>query len=90
MNVWDKIEKTKLKLLTKFHLLLQPYLVHRKRLQTYFQTTKYPYGFSDHIFHLFFTISFAIFHHGSRYLATTVVINGYGTLHLTKISAAIF
>ena len=40
----------------------------------------------DHMFNLFFTISFAIFYHGGQYLDTTVVINRYRTPHLIKIS----
>ena len=40
----------------------------------------------DHLFNLFFTISFAIFHHVGQYLDTTVVINRYRTPHLMKTS----
>ena len=58
---------------------MQPCLTRRRPLRVYFPTTKYPYGVPGHLFHLFFTISFAIFHHGSRYLPTTVVINRYPT-----------
>ena len=65
--------------LTKFCLLVQPCLTRRRPLRVYFSTTKYPYGVPGYLFHLFFTISFAIFHHGSRYLPTTVVINRYPT-----------
>ena len=49
--------------------MLQPYLICRKHLKIYFSTT-YPYGFPDHLFNLFFTISFTIFRHGSQYLAS--------------------
>ena len=56
----------------------------------YFANTKYCYGFPDHLFHLFFTISFAIFHHDSEYPTATVVINRYRTPRLTKIPAAMF
>ena len=72
-NVWDEIEKTWLKrlgnvkltqtakLLTRFCLLLQPYLI--------FQALSILYGFPDHLFR-FFTIYFAVFHHGSQYLTS--------------------
>ena len=82
-NVWDEIDKTRLKLLakhikakllTRFFLtffklpvLLQPYLILRKRLRIYFPIY-FSYGFPDHLFHSFFFISFAIFYHGSQYL----------------------
>ena len=62
-----------MKLLTQLRLLLQPYLICRKRLRIYFPTTKYPYGFSSHLFHLFLTISFEMFYHGSQYVATTIL-----------------
>ena len=55
--------------------------------EIYFPTTKYSYGFSDHLLHLFFTISFP---NGSQHLATSVAINHYCTSRLTKISVAIF
>ena len=72
-NIWDKFEKTQLKLLgnlkltqmakllTKFCLLLLPGLI--------FQPLSILYGFSDHLFY-FFTIYFAIFHHGAQYLTS--------------------
>lgn len=59
-----------MKLLAKFPLLQMSYLIHRKRLRNYFPTTYDPYGFPDHLFKLFFTISFAIFHHSSQFLAS--------------------
>ena len=55
--------------------------------EVYFLTTKYPYGFSDHLFHLFFTISFP---NCSQYLATSVVINRYRTHRLTKFRQPFF
>ena len=61
----------KAKLLTKFRLLLQPAAL------SYFLTTKYPYGFPDHLFQ-FFTTYCAIFHMAASVcLATTVVISCY-------------
>ena len=72
-NVWDEIEKTRLKLLrdrkltqkakllTTFCLLMQHYLI--------FQPIRILYGFPDRLF-WFFTIYFAIFHHGSQYLTS--------------------
>ena len=67
--------------------MLQRYLICKKRLQIHFQTTKYPYGFRDRLFNLFFTISFACFYHGSQYLAITVVISRHLIPRLTEISA---
>ena len=78
------------KLLTKVRLLLEPYLFRVKCLHIYFPTSKYSYGLTDHLIHLFFSISFAIFHHGSQYLATTVAAKRNRTPRLTKIVAAIF
>ena len=51
----------KAKRLTRFCLLLQPYLI--------FQPLTIVYGFPDYLFH-FFTIYFAAFHHGSQYLTS--------------------
>ena len=91
---WDEIEKTQLKLLgsvkltqevkplTRFCLLLQHYLIS--------QPLSILCGFSDHLFH-FFTLYFAILHHGTQYL-TSYYCRYQSLLHsrLTKISAAIF
>ena len=58
-------------LFTKFYVFHQPYLIRRKHLRIYFPINKYTYGFPDHLFYLFFTISFAIFlHHTSQYPAS--------------------
>ena len=78
-----------MKLLTKFGLLLQPYLISRNRLQTCFPATKYSYGFSDHLLHFFFIVSFVTFYDGSQYLATTVVVNRYCTPRFTNVLTAI-
>ena len=76
-NVWNEIENTRLKLLgdvkltpkakllTRFCLLLQPYLI--------FQPLSIFYGFPDLLFH-FFTIYFAIFHHGSQSLTSSYLL----------------
>ena len=73
MNVWDD---------QKFRLLLQLYLIRKKRLQFIVQPTVILMDF--HI------ISFEAFNHGSQYLAINIVINRYRTPHLTKILAANF
>ena len=59
--------------------MLWPYFIRKKRLRIYFPTTKYSYGIPHHLFHLIctiflsFFIFFAIFHHGSQYLATLLL-----------------
>ena len=76
-NVSDEIEKTRLKLsgnmkltqkvkiLTRFCLLLQSYLIS--------QPLSIFCGFPDRLFY-FFTIFFAIFYHSSQYLSLSIVI----------------
>ena len=55
-----------------------------------FPTTKCPYGFSDHLLHLFFYLYFIIsFPNDSQYLPTSVVISRYRIPCFTKISAGI-
>ena len=49
--------------------------------EVYFPTSKYPYGFSDHLWHLFFTITFP---NCSHYLATSFVTNRYRIYRFTK------
>ena len=84
----DKTQQLKkVKLLTKFRLLLRPYFTLRKRLRIYFSITKY---FQIILFYLFFTTFFAMFWHGSQYLAPTIVINRYHTPHLNKIFGSYF
>ena len=43
-------------ILTKFRLLLQPYAIRKKCWRVYFSTIQYPYGFPDHLCHLFFSV----------------------------------
>ena len=54
------------------------------KAEIHFPITKYPYGFSDHLFF------FLLFPNSSQYEATSLVINRYRTPRLTNISAAIF
>ena len=75
----------------KFRLLLQPYLIRKKRLQFIVQPTVILMDFQI-IYFIYFSsfllklLTMAV----SIWLAFTVVINRYRTPHLTKILAANF
>ena len=59
----------------------------QKTSVNFFPTTKYPYGFQNHLFHLFFTIFLQL---STMIISFTDVINRFSNSRLTKISAAMF
>ena len=79
-------------LFTKFYVFHQPYLIRRKHLRIYFPINKYTYGFPDHLFYLFFTISlqFSSTIPVSIQLATTVVINHSRKTRVSKTPTVTF